>query len=99
MVNALLKGLLNFIISLISVVMAPLDTALNTLLPSFSDVLTLFGNFIDRILSIIPWALSWFHIPTALLSFVCLYLIAKITISVGVHEIKLALAWYRKLMP
>lgn len=99
MINSILKGLLSFIISLISVVMAPLDSALNTLLPQFSDVLTMFGNFIDRILSIIPWALSWFNIPIALLSFVCAYLIAKITISSMVHEVKLALAWYRKLMP
>lgn len=99
MINKLLQGMLNFIIGLVSILMAPLDTALNTLLPAFSDVLTMFGNFIDRVLSIIPWVLSWFNIPLPLLTFVCLYIIAKITISMGVHEIKLALAWYRKLMP
>lgn len=99
MINAIIRGLLHFIIAMISLLMAPLDNALNTLLPSFSDALTLFGNFIDRILSIIPWALSWFNIPVALLTFVCAYLVSKITISTMVHEIKLALAWYRKLMP
>lgn len=99
MINKILQGMLSFIISLVSVLMAPLDSALNTILPQFSDVLTMFGNFIDRILSIIPWVLSWFNIPVALLTFVCAYIVAKITISMGVHEIKLALAWYRKLMP
>lgn len=99
MINKILQGMLSFIISLVSVLMAPLDSALNTLLPQFSDVLTMFGNFIDRILSIIPWVLSWFNIPVALLTFVCAYIVAKITISMGVHELKLALAWYRKLMP
>lgn len=99
MINKFLLGLMSFIVSIISVVTAPIDTALNTLLPQFSDVLQMFSDFIDRILAIIPWALSWFHIPYGLISFVCLYLIAKITVSMGVHEIKLALAWYRKLMP
>lgn len=99
MTGALLTGLINFVINLVSVILLPLDTALNNLLPSFSNALTLFGNFIDNILNIIPWVLSWFHIPYELLVFVCGYIVAKSTISLMVHELKIALAWYRKIMP
>lgn len=79
--------------------LAPIDTLINTYLPSFSAVLQNFSSFINTILGFFPWILSWFHIPTLLLEFVVGYYIAKLTISVAVHELKIILAWYRKLMP
>lgn len=99
MVNAFLNGLFNLIISIVEVLLLPIDTILNNTLPQFSEVLGLFSNFLNYILSFIPWGLSWFNIPTFVLTFVVLYIIAKLTISSAVHIIKLALAWWRTLMP
>lgn len=99
MINGILNGLLNFAISLISVLLAPIDTVITNALPSFSDALVAFGDFIDSVIGFFPWILSWFHIPGTLLVFVCSYLVAKLSISLVVHEGKVLLAWYRKLMP
>lgn len=99
MINAILNGLLDFVISLISVLLAPIDLLITNNIPAFADILQSFGDFISTILGFIPWILSWFHIPGALIAFVCTYFIAKLTISIVVHEVKLTLAWYRKLVP
>lgn len=99
MINGILNGLLNFVISLVGVLLMPIDTVINSTLPQFSDLLTQFGSLIDKVLEVIPWVLSWFHIPGFFIIFICQYLIFKLTASVIVHEGKIILAWYRKLMP
>lgn len=99
MINGILNGIFNFVFSLISTLLSPIDTLISSAFPSFSDILTSFGTFITNVLGVIPWVLSWFNIPMALLSFISYYFIAKLTTSVAIHEIKLILAWYRKLVP
>ena len=99
MINGILNGLFSFVFTIISVILAPIDAVISSAFPSFSDILTSFGAFITQILGVIPWVLSWFHIPAFLLAFISLYLIAKLTTSLAIHEVKLLLAWYRKLMP
>lgn len=99
MVNAILNGFFNVIIGLVSTLLAPIDSLINSAIPQFSSVLTSFANFLSYVLGFIPWGLSWFHIPTTTLTFVVYYLIAKITISATIHTIKIALAWWRTLKP
>lgn len=99
LINAILNGFLNLVITLVGILLYPIDYAINSTFPSFTEVLTGFGNFLDQILLSIPWILSWFHIPQFLLAFICSYFIGKLTVSLVVHELKIALAWYRKIMP
>lgn len=99
MFNALLKGIFNMVIGLVQTLLSPIDLLLANTLPAFNQVLVGFGNFLTYILRFIPWVLSWFHIPTFLLTFLVYYIIAKITISQAIHLVKLALAWWRTLVP
>jgi len=99
MVNAILNGFFNLVIGLVSTILAPIDSLINSAIPQFGNVLTNFANFLTYILGFIPWGLSWFHIPATTLTFVIYYLIAKITTSATIHIIKLALAWWRTLKP
>lgn len=99
MINAILNGLLSFAINMINLLLTPIDSIISSSLPDFAEVLTSFNGFIDSIIGFFPWILSWFHIPIFLLTFVCSYLIAKLSISIVVHEGKILLAWYRKLVP
>ena len=99
MVNAILRGIFNLVIGLVQNILRPIDLLLANSIPAISDLLTGFGNFLSYILGFIPWVLSWFHIPTFLLTFLVYYLIAKITVSQAVHVVKLAIAWYRALKP
>lgn len=97
LINAIINGVLSFVSGLLSLVLLPIDTLISQYLPDFSEVLANFGLFIDEILGIIPWVLSWFNIPFALLQLVLGWAISKILLLLGTHIFKLTLAWWRTL--
>lgn len=97
MINAIINGVLSFVSGLLSLILAPIDVLIETAIPSFADVLDSFGSFIDQILGIIPWVLSWFNIPMALLTMTLVWLISKIGLLLATHTTKIILAWWRTL--
>lgn len=97
MINAIINGVLSFVNGLLGLILAPVDTLISQFLPDFSQVLTDFGYFIDEILGIIPWVLSWFNIPMALLTLALVWAISKIGLLLGTHMLKVTLAWWRTL--
>lgn len=97
MVNAIINGILNLIQVLVTIVLLPLDTLISSALPSFNDVLGLVQDFITTIVGFIPWILSWFNFPMVILTYISLYFVFKLSMSITTHGIKLALAWWDKL--
>lgn len=97
MVNALLNGILNFVMGLVNVLLLPLDTLIQTTIPGFVDVLNYVEDLISMLLGFIPWILSWFNFPMVVITWVASYFIAKFTLTLLIHPIKLALAWWRTL--
>lgn len=97
MVNAFLNGVFNLVIGLVNVILLPLDTLIQTTIPGFSEVLNYVENLITMLLGFFPWILSWFNIPLVVLTWVASYYIAKFTLTLLIHPIKLALAWWRTL--
>lgn len=99
MVNALLNGIFNLVIGLVNTLLLPLDTLIQTTIPGFSQVLGYVENLITLLVGFIPWILSWFNFPIVVLTWVASFYIAKFTLTLFVHPIKLALAWWRTLKP
>lgn len=97
MIDALINGILHFFNTILGGLVAPIDALISQYLPSVSDALTSFGNFINGILQIIPWVLSYFKIPAFILYTLITWLVAKILINYGVHTFKMVLAWWRTL--
>lgn len=99
MINAILKGIFSLIISLVNLLLLPIDNLINSALPAVSTGLDYVKNFIDTILGFIPWICSWFNFPTAFLTLIIGYYTFKLTVPLAVHTIKLAIAWYDKIKP
>lgn len=97
MINAIVNGVLSFVSGLLTMLLSPIDTLIETALPDFSNVLSDFSLFIDEILGIIPWVLSWFNIPMYLLTLALTWLISKLLLLLGTHTFKIMLAWWRTL--
>lgn len=97
MIDAIISGILHFFSTMLSALVAPLDTIISQYLPDVSTALTSFGNFVSSILQVIPWILSWFHIPAHILTIVVTWAIAKIWLNLGVRVFKIMLAWWRTL--
>lgn len=99
MINKILKGIFSVVIGLVSTILSPIETLIETYVPQLNDIFTLFASFLNMISSFMTWILSWFNIPTGLFTSVVLIVIAKLTISKLVHIVKIALAWWRTLIP
>lgn len=99
MINKLLKGLFSVVIGLVETILSPIQTLIDNAVPQLDDVFSLFSQFLTFIGNFVFWVLSWFHIPQFLFVAVIGIIVAKITIGKLVHIVKLALAWWRTLMP
>lgn len=99
MINAILTGIFNLVISLVEILLTPIDLLINNALPGISDALNYVSSFFNYILGFIPWILSWFNLPTLFIEFIVSYWIFKLTVPIAVHTVKLALSWYDKIKP
>ena len=99
MINAILKGIFRLVIALVSLLLAPIDSLINSAFPSIANALGYIDNFFDYILGFIPWVLSWFHLPQAFLTLLVGYFVFKLTVPLTIHTVKLAIKWYDKIKP
>lgn len=99
MINALLNGLLSFISSLISVVLSPIDQIIVAYFPDVSNALSSVTAFFNVVGSVLGWIIDLSCIPSSVISIVVATLFFRYTLRYLVYGIKLALNWYRKLMP
>ena len=99
MINALLKGLFSIIISLVNLLLTPIDAAISAALPAVSDALSAVSGFFTWICSFIPYIISWLHLPQWFITFVIGYWTFKLTVPLAIHTVKLAISWYDKIKP
>lgn len=99
MINAILNGILNLIISLVNVLLAPIDLAIEALLPDLNSAFNAIGSFFSYISQGLGWAISSSCLSSETLSLIVLYFTFKLTAPMGFYLIKLALSWYNRLKP
>ena len=99
MINKLLMGIIKLIISLVSVLMTPIDLLIESLLPDLASALTAVGNFFSLISQSIGWCVSILGLSNETLSLIVMYFTFKLTAPMGFYMIKLALSWYNRLKP
>lgn len=99
MINAILMGIINLIIGLVSLILSPIDNLILELLPDLSNALTAVGSFFNLISNGIGWVISATGLSNETLSLIVLYFTFKLTAPMMFYMIKLALSWYNKLKP
>lgn len=99
MINAILKGIFSLVISLVNMLLSPIDYAINEYLPSVADGLNYVADFFTYMLRFIPFISSWLNLPQIFIELVIAYWTFKLTVPLAVHTVKLALAWYDKIKP
>lgn len=97
MINAILTGIFNVIISLVSVILSPIDTVISTYLPDLANGLSAIGQLFATIGTSIGWAISLTGISSECISLIVTYYVFKLTVPMLFYLIKLALSWYNKL--
>lgn len=99
MINAILTGIINLIISLVSLILSPIDSLILSALPNLSNAFTAIGSFLNIISSGIGWAVSLTGLSSATISLIVSYWTFTLTAPMLFYMIKLALSWYNKLKP
>lgn len=99
MIRAILSGIIKLIISLVSLLLAPIDLLIQGVLPGLSNAFTAIGNFLNIISSSIGWAVSLSGLSSSAISLIVAYFVFKLTAPMLFYMIKLALSWYNKLKP
>lgn len=97
MINAIITGIFSLIISLVNVIMLPIDTAIETLLPDLSSALSSIGSLLSLITQGLGWVISLSGLSSTALSLIVSYYIFKLTAPLTFYLVKSALAWYNKL--
>lgn len=99
MIGKLLSGIINLIISLVSVIFTPIDNLITSLVPDLANAFSAIGNFIALCISGIGWVIDALGIPSSLIALLISYYTFKLTVPLLVYVVKLALKWYDKLKP
>ena len=97
MIKALISGIFKMIISLVSIILSPIDALIAQFLPGLDNALSYISNFFDYISNIVPWVVSYMGINELVLNGIIDISVFILTVPLMVHTIKLALAWYNKL--
>lgn len=92
-------GVFKIIISLVSLLLTPIDNLIAQFLPGLDDAFTMIANLVQQICNVVPWVMSWMGVSSVVVSLLVSYLTFKMSVPIVVHTIKLALKWYDKLKP
>ncbi len=99
MINALLTGVFNVIIGLVSVILSPIDQVIQTALPDLASGISAIGKLFATIGTSIGWGISLIGISSECIALIVTYYVFKLTVPIAFSLIKSALAWYNKLKP
>ena len=99
MINKLLLGIIKLIVSLVTLLLTPIDNLIQSALPELSSALTSIGNFLNVISSGIGWAISLTGLSSNAIGLIVAYYGFVLTAPMLFYMIKLALSWYNRLKP
>lgn len=97
MINAILTGVIKLIISLVNVLLLPIDLLISNALPDLATAISAIGTFLNLCCSSIGWVLSVFGLSSECISLIVLYYGFKLTLPLAVSLVKLAIKWYNAL--
>ena len=99
MIGKILSGIISLIISLVNLILSPIDNLITSALPDLSNALTSVGNFFTICLQSIGWVISLSGLSNSVISIIVVYFVFKLTAPLLFYFIKLAISWYDKLKP
>lgn len=99
MINALLKGIISLITSLVTTLLKPIDMLILSFLPDLSNAFTAIGNMLNFASQYIGFAIQITGLSNETLSLIVLYYTFKLTVPLMISTVKTAIKWYDKLKP
>lgn len=99
MIGAIINGIFNLVIALINVILSPIDLLISSSLPSLDSALSSFNSLIDYIITVIGYGINASGLSDISLSLIVTYYTFVIGGTFSISVVKLAIKWYKALVP
>lgn len=97
MINAILTGIFNIIISLVQTILTPIDNIISQFIPGLDSAFEMVALLFDNLVNFIPWVISFTGLNSTIIGLIVSYFTFRLTVPLMIHTVKLAVAWYDKL--
>lgn len=97
MVKRIIKGIFKLIMSLTSVLLAPVNTIIQNFLPDLSNVINGIVILFDMAGQFLGFIMSMFGFSSLTWTIIVMYYVFHFTFQMGMFTIKLSLKWYNAL--
>lgn len=99
MISKILTGIFNLVISLVNLLLVPIDSIISSALPELGVAIDFVAEYFSFLANLLPWAMSWIGLNTLVIELFVAFITFKLSVPLLVHTIKLAIKWYDKLKP
>lgn len=97
--NLIIKVFTQFLISMISIILGPINSLIIEYLPGLDSVLSSIRQFFEWIVTFSNWVLSWLPFNPELYAFWILIIVFKLSVPILVDTLKLIVKWWHALAP
>ena len=97
MIKAIINGVFSLIISLVNLLLVPIDNVITRYLPSLSSGLSVINGFFDSLGDVVPWVISFTGLSSTTINLIIDLIVFIYTAPILVQSVKLAIKWFDKL--
>lgn len=97
MIGKLLNAIFNLVITIVGIVLSPLELLIQNALPDLSNALNMVADFFDYVSGFSPLVISYTGLTTSTMAIIVGLILANMNIPIIVETIKLAIKWFDKM--
>lgn len=97
MIEAIVNGIMSLIITLVNVILSPIDLLISQFLPNLNSALNGISSFLNLASKYLGWCVDASYLSNETISLIVLFYTFKLTVPYLVSTIKLAVKWYNSL--
>lgn len=92
-VETSLNAILSLVMTIIKIVLSPIDLIIVNYLPNINSITNYITNFLNLCMTNIGWCINALMIPSNLITLIIAYFVFKYTLQFAIWSIKLVLSW------
>ena len=99
MIGKILSAIFKLVISLVTLLLSPIDALITSSLPDLGNALSSFSSLIDYVINFIGYVVDCSGLSSTAINLIIIYFTFVLLSRPVVYVIKLALKWYDTLKP
>lgn len=97
MIDALFKGILNLVVTLVNILLYPIDALISSMIPSLDYAFTVVNDFISKLIKYVGFVISYTGLTATTINVIISLAVFIYSAPILVHGIKLSVKWFKVL--